>query len=77
MLTGLGFNGEDREQKLKITEAIIGRPLGGTDEERSSKNLSWTEARKVIDTLDGMDRDQLIAYMAEHEDYVRQETSDG
>jgi hypothetical protein len=77
VLTALGFNGEDREQKLKITEAIIGRPLGGDDEERSSKNLSWTEARKVIDTLDGMDRDQLIAYMAEHEDYVRQETSDG
>jgi hypothetical protein len=67
VLTGLGFNGEDREQKLKITEAIIGRPLSGDDEERSSKNLSWTEARKVIDTLGGMDRDQLIAYMADHE----------
>ena len=24
-------------------------------------------ARKAIDTLDGMDRDQLITYMAEHE----------
>jgi hypothetical protein len=77
MLTGLGFNGEDREQKLVIAEVITGRaPLTGPEEGRSSKNLSLTEASKLIDTLDGMDRDQLIAYMAEHEDYVRQETSD-
>ena len=66
VLTGLGFAGDDREQKLKVTEAIIGRPLG-TGDERSSKDLSWTEARKVIDALDGLDRDGLIAYMAEHE----------
>jgi len=67
VLTGLGFGGEDREQKLKVTEAITGRTLGSSLIERSSKNLSWTEARKVIDTLDGMDRDQLIAYMAGQE----------
>jgi hypothetical protein len=68
VLTGLGFGGEDREQKLKITEAIIGRPLGGNGEERSSKNLSWTEARGLIDTLDGFeDRDALIAFMAGRE----------
>jgi len=77
VLTGLGFGGEDREQKLKVTETIIGRLLGAGDD-RSSKNLSWTEARTLIDTLDGFaDRDALIAYMAEHEDYVRQEASDG
>jgi len=46
----------------------IGAPRGdGTGDERSSKDLSWTEARKVIDALDGLDRDGLIAYMAEHE----------
>jgi hypothetical protein len=66
VLTGLGFGSEDREQKLRITEAITGRTLGDGDE-RSSKNLSLNEARKVIDTLDGMHRDQLIAYMAEQE----------
>lgn len=78
VLTGLGFGSEDREQKLVIAEVITGRaPLTGPTEGRSSKNLSLTEARRLIDTLDGMDRDQLIAYMAEHEDYVRQETSDG
>ena len=78
VLTGLGFGGEDREQKLVIAEVITGRaPLTGPEEGRSSKNLSLTEARKLIDTLDGFaDRDALIAYMAEHEDYVRQETSD-
>jgi hypothetical protein len=73
VLTALGFGGEDREQKLRITEVIAGRtPLTGPKPGRSSGNLSWTEARKVIDTLDGMDRDQLIAYMAEHD-----QTGDG
>ena len=78
MLTGLGFGGEDREQKLVIAEVITGRaPLTGPEEGRSTKNLSLTEARKLIDTLDGFaDRDALIAFMAEREDYVRQETSD-
>jgi len=66
VLTGLGFGSEDREQKLRITEAITGRTLGDGDE-RSSKNLSLNEARKVIDTLDGMNRDQLIAWMAGRE----------
>lgn len=68
VLTGLGFNGEDREQKLVIAEVITGRaPLTGPEEGRSSKNLSLTEASKLIDTLDGMGRDQLIAFMAERE----------
>jgi hypothetical protein len=79
VLTGLGFNGEDREQKLVIAEVITGHdPLTGPEEGRTSKNLSLNEARKLIDTLDGFaDRDALITYMAEHEDYVRQETSEG
>jgi hypothetical protein len=69
VLTGLGFNGEDREQKLVIAEVITGHaPLAGPEEGRSSKNLSLTEARKLIDTLDGFeDRDALIAFMADHE----------
>jgi hypothetical protein len=69
VLTGLGFNGEDREQKLVIAEVITGRaPLTGPEEGRSSKNLSLTEARKLIDTLGGFeDRDALIAFMADHE----------
>ena len=78
VLTGLGFTGEDREQKLIIAEVITGHdPLTGPEEGRTSKNLSLNEARKLIDTLDGfVDRDALIAFMAEREDYVRQETSD-
>ena len=74
MLTGLGFDGDDREQKLIVAEVITGRaPLTGPEEGRTSKNLSLTEARKLIDTLDGFDdRDALIAFMAEHEDsYAR------
>jgi len=80
VLTGLGFNGEDREQKLIIAEVITGHdPLTGPEEGRTSKNLSLTEASKLIDTLDGFadengerDRDALIAYMAE-----RKQAGDG
>ena len=66
VLTGLGFGGEDREQKLVIAEVITGHdPLTGPEEGRTSKNLSLHEARLLIDTLDGMDRDALIAFMAD------------
>ena len=67
VLTGLGFGGEDREQKLVIAKVITGHdPLTGPEEGRTSKNLSLSEARKLIDTLDGFaDRDALIAHMAE------------
>jgi hypothetical protein len=67
VLTKLGFNGEDREQKLVIAEVITGHdPLTGPEEGRTSKNLSLNEARKLIDTLDGFaDRDALVAFMAE------------
>jgi hypothetical protein len=69
VLTGLGFGGEDREQKLVIAEVITGHdPLTGPEEGRTSKNLSYTEAGKLIDTLDGFaDRDALIAFMAERQ----------
>ena len=67
ILGGLGFGTADREQKLKIAETITGRALLGPAEGRSSKNLSFTEARKLIDTLDGMSRDDLIAKMAARE----------
>ena len=70
ILGGLGFGTDDREQKLGIAEAITGRaPLTGPVRGRSSKNLSFTEARKLADTLSGFsgDREQLIAFMAERE----------
>ncbi len=76
VLTGLGFGTQDREQKLVIAETITGHdPLEGPFPGRSSRNLSLTEARKLIDTLDGFvneetgtpDRDALIAFMAGRE----------
>ena len=70
ILGGLGFGSDDREQKLKIAETITGRaPLTGPASGRSSKNLSFTEARKLTDTLQrfGGDREKLIAHMAGHE----------
>ena len=70
VLTGLGFTGDDREQKLVIAETITGRaPLHGPAEGRSSKNLSLSEARSLIDTLDGFDgdREALVVWMASRE----------
>jgi hypothetical protein len=75
VLTGLGFGDGDREQKLTIAEVITGHdPLTGPEEGRTSKNLSYAEARKLIDKLGEFtdengerDRDALIAYMAQRE----------
>jgi hypothetical protein len=71
ILGGLGFGAFDREQKLKIAETITGRPLNGgpVTDDGSSKNLSYTEARKLTDTLEGFggDREKLIAFMAQAE----------
>jgi hypothetical protein len=68
IMTGLGFGAQDRDQKLTIAETITGHaPLTGPWEGRSSKNLSLTEARQLIDTLHGMDRDALVALMAERQ----------
>jgi phage recombination protein Bet len=70
ILGTLGFGTDDREQKLRIAETITGHaPLTGPVRGRSSKNLSFTEARKLTDTLEGFggDREKLIAFMAERE----------
>jgi len=69
ILGGLGFGGQDRDAKLKLAETITGRELTGPHPGRSSKNLSFAEARKLTDTLDGFgrDREKLIAWMAGHE----------
>jgi hypothetical protein len=72
ILTGLGFGSDEREQKLVIAEAITGRaPLHGPRPGRSSGNLSFTEAARLIAKLDEFvtdngerDRDALIAFMA-------------
>jgi phage recombination protein Bet len=80
ILGALGFGTDDREAKLHLAETITGRaPLTGPVRGRSSKNLSFAEARKLTDTLEGFggDREKLIAFMAEAEDYARQEASDG
>ena len=70
VFTKLGFNGDsDRELKLGVAETVTGRkPLDGPHEGRSSKNLSWTEARRLIDTLDGLgSRGELDNYLADLE----------
>ena len=70
ILGGLGFTTADREQKLKIAETITGHaPLHGPVSGRSSKNLSYTEARRLADTLSGFDgdREKFIAFMAGQE----------
>jgi hypothetical protein len=76
ILTGLGFGDGDREQKLTVAEMITGRaPLTGPKRGRSSGNLSWTEADRLIAKLDEFtsqetgerDREALIAWMAGRE----------
>ncbi len=69
ILGGLGFGGQDRDAKLKLAETITGRELTGPHPGRSSKNLSFTEARKLTDTLAGFggDREKLIGHMAGRE----------
>lgn len=70
ILGGLGFGADDREAKLRIAETVTGRaPLTGPHPGRSSKNLSFTEARTLAGTLGGFDgdREKLIAYMAQRE----------
>lgn len=56
----LGFQRDEREQRLVTAEQIIGRSLEGT-----SKNLSKNEAKVLIDTLERCEgsRDRLIALL--------------
>ena len=58
------FARDERDQRLHAAEQIIGRELTGPHKGRTSKNLSQVEARKLIDTLDGLSREQLIERMA-------------
>ena len=69
---------EDREERLAIAEAITGRkPLTGPTRGRSSKNLSYTEARSLVDTLDGFgSRDELVAHMTALEVAADREAGD-
>jgi hypothetical protein len=59
------FTKDERDQRLAAAEQIIGRQLTGPKDGRTSSNLSLTEASKLIDTLDGLTREQLVARMAE------------
>ena len=63
-LSGL-FSKDERDQRLAAAEQIIGRQLTGPKDGRTSSNLSLTEASKLIDTLGGLTRDDLVARMAE------------
>ncbi len=58
--TDLGFTSKEREQRLVAASQIIGRDV------ESSSDLSLNEARKLIDTLDGLggSREKLIALLA-------------
>ncbi len=60
IFTGLGFTSKEREQRLVAASQIIGRDI------ESSSDLSRDEARKLIDTLDGLggSREKLIALLA-------------
>jgi hypothetical protein len=59
------FSKDERDQRLAAAEQIIGRQLTGPKDGRTSSNLSLTEASKLIDTLGGLTRDDLVARMAE------------
>lgn len=59
------FTKDERDQRLAAAEQIIGRQLTGPKDGRTSSNLSLTEAGKLIDTLGGLTRDELVARMAE------------
>jgi hypothetical protein len=59
------FKRTELGQTVKISEQITGRELTGPNDGRAHANLSAAEARKLIDTLDGIgDRDDLIAHLA-------------
>jgi hypothetical protein len=60
-----GFKRAEHEQMIVASEQITGRDLTGPHDGQSHANLSAAEARKLIDTLEGIgDRDELIALLA-------------
>jgi len=63
LFTRLGV--QDRDERLQITEKIIGRELTGPNDGRTSSNLSYTEAARVKQRLgDFSEHAELIAFMA-------------
>jgi len=75
-LTGAGYNSRsDRDMLLMVVETLAGRELTGPNTRaddatpRTTKNLSWNEASKVLDHLAGCnDKDdvaQLVAALSE------------
>lgn len=63
----LGFTRAERDQCIEASEQIIGRPLTGPNEGSTHNNLSYNEARKLRDTLEGFkgDRGDLLAMLVE------------
>jgi phage recombination protein Bet len=60
----LGFKRAEHELTVGASEQIIGRDLTGPNDGRSHANLSAAEARKLLDTLEGIpDRDKLIEFI--------------
>ena len=60
-----GFKRAEMQNAVKISGQITGRPLTGPQDGQVHANLSAREARKLIDTLEGIkDREALIAHLA-------------
>jgi hypothetical protein len=61
----LGFTKAERAQAIATSEQITGRHLTGPNEGRTHNNLSFVEATKLKDTLDGFggDRQKLAAVL--------------
>jgi phage recombination protein Bet len=59
------FKRSENGQTIKVSEQITGRELTGPNDGRNLGNLSAAEARKLIDTLEGIkDRAELVARLA-------------
>jgi hypothetical protein len=62
----MDFKRTERDQIIAATEQIIGRELTGPVEGKTHNNLSWNEARVLIDTLERCGtREHLVALLAE------------
>ena len=60
-----GFKRAEMQNAVKISGQITGRDLTGPQDGQVHANLSAREARKLIDTLEGIkDREELIAHLA-------------
>jgi hypothetical protein len=62
----MDFKRTERDQIIAATEQVIGRELTGPVEGKTHNNLSWNEARVLIDTLERCGtREHLVALLAE------------